>query len=286
MTTIREATRPTLSARTTPPAAGPERRPFRDNPRLILLGILVLIVALLAMVRLADQSTELNPDFLSEVVLYALSAADLTMLVALVFVLARNIVKLVVERRRGLPFSRFRAKLVLALLGLTIVPSLLVLIVGGELIRSSTERWFSQEVDDVLSSATQIAGDYYGERQSRLAGHASRIARDMPATALQNGDADAVQRAIGAEVRQGRVGLVEVYRLVDAQGRRDVVPVTAVQASSVPRGQVRASADRLAARVAAGASGATVEALEDGGELVREAAVVRAPGGEAAGVVI
>ena len=107
-----------------PPAPRPPSgRPFRDNPRLILLGIVVLIAALVAMVRFADRSTELNPDFLSEVVLYALSAADLTMLVALVFVLARNIVKLVVERRRGLPFSRFRAKLVLALLGLTIVPS-------------------------------------------------------------------------------------------------------------------------------------------------------------------
>ena len=37
------------------------------------------------MVRLADRSPAMNPDFLSEVVLYALSAADLTMLVALVF---------------------------------------------------------------------------------------------------------------------------------------------------------------------------------------------------------
>ena len=282
MARVSEAARPSVEPRAV--EATPERRPFRDNPRLILLGIFVLLAALVAMLKLADQSTELQPDFLTEVVLYALSAADLTLVVALVFVLARNIVKLVVERRRGLPFSRFRAKLVLALLGLTIVPSLLVLIVGGELIRSSTERWFSQEVDDVLSSATQIAGDYYGERQSRLAGHASRIARDMPASALEN--ADAVQRAIGAEVRQGRVGLVEVYRLVEAQGRRDVVPVTAMQASSVPRGQVLASADRLAARVAAGASGATVETLADGGELVREAAVVRAPGGQAVGVVI
>ena len=112
MSTTREATRPTLPAR--PADSRAERRPFRDNPRLILLGILVLIAALVAMVRFADSSTELNPDFLTEVVLYALSAADLTMLVALVFVLARNIVKLVVERRRGLPFSRFRAKLVLA----------------------------------------------------------------------------------------------------------------------------------------------------------------------------
>src|SRR6476619_4901583 len=137
----------TLARDTAPPGLPPaaaERRPFRDNPRLFLL------VALVAMVTLADRSTELNPDFLSEVVLYAVSAADLTMLVVLVFVLARNIVKLMVERRRGLPFSRFRAKLVLALLGLTIVPSLLVLAVGGELIRSVTQLWFSQPVDEVL----------------------------------------------------------------------------------------------------------------------------------------
>ena len=155
MSTIREATRPTLPVRSAAARPErPERRPFRDNPRLILLGIVLLIAALVAMVRFADSSTELNPDFLTEVVLYALSAADLTMLVALVFVLARNIVKLVVERRRGLPFSRFRAKLVLAFLGLTIVPSVLVLIVGSELIRSSTEKWFSQPIDDVLTAAT------------------------------------------------------------------------------------------------------------------------------------
>ena len=51
-----------------------------------------------------------------------LSAADLTMLAALVFVLARNIVKLIVERRKALPFARFRAKLVALLLGMTLVP--------------------------------------------------------------------------------------------------------------------------------------------------------------------
>jgi len=71
MSTLREATRPTLPARREVARPSTERRPFRDNPRLILLGILVLIAALMLMVRLADRSTELNPDFLSEVVLYA-----------------------------------------------------------------------------------------------------------------------------------------------------------------------------------------------------------------------
>jgi two-component system nitrogen regulation sensor histidine kinase NtrY len=276
-------TRPPLAAR---PA---DRRPFRDNPRLILFGIGALLAALVAMLNLADRSTELNPDFLTEVVLYALSAADLMMVVALVFVLARNIVKLAVERRRGLPFSRFRAKLVLALLGLTIVPSLLVLLVGGELIRSSTERWFSQEIDDVLSAATRIAGDYYGDRQAQLAGHAARIAREIPLAAVQSGDADIVQRALASEVRQGRAGLVEVYRTQQGSGDRlEVTAVAAVQSPLLPRGYVRGSADRLAARVASGAEKVeALETLDEGGELIRAAAEIRPPGAaHPVGVVI
>ena len=48
---------------------------------------------------------------------------------------------------------------------MTLVPAVLVLIVGSELIRTSVERWFNAPMDEILSSANQIAGDYYQERQ-------------------------------------------------------------------------------------------------------------------------
>src|SRR5262245_19108487 len=129
-----------------PPQKG--RRPFRDNPRLILAGIAVLLGVFAALLGIANGSSRFSPDFLSEFVLYALLAADLTMLTALVFVLARNVVKLIVERRRGLPFARFRAKLVFLLLGMTFIPAVLVLLVGSELIRTSIERWFNAPMDE------------------------------------------------------------------------------------------------------------------------------------------
>ncbi len=231
MTTVRDARRPTLPARQpkAPPPA--ERRPFRDNPRLILLGIVLLFGALAAMIVLADQSAELNPDFLSEVVLYALSAADLTMVLALVFVLARNVVKLLVERRRGLPFSRFRAKLVLAMLGLTIIPSVLVLIVGGELIRSSTERWFSQPIDDVLRSANEIAVDYYRDRETVVANHAERIARVVPAARRRGGRhrcrAERARARSDAGAGRPRRGLSDPGGLAADSARRRRVAVAA-----------------------------------------------------------
>ena len=180
MATVRDVRRPVLPPRPMPP----ERRPFRDNPRLILLGLALLFGALAAMVLLADKSTQLNPDFLSEVVLYALSAADLTMLTALAFVLARNIIKLVVERRKSLPFARFRAKLVVLLLVMTFVPSVLVLIVGSEIIRTSVDRWFNTPMDEILTSANKIASDYYHERQLLVSDHAARMARGLAAVDL------------------------------------------------------------------------------------------------------
>ncbi|MAG71175.1 MAG: hypothetical protein CL471_12920 [Acidobacteria bacterium] len=270
--------------------AGSIRPPFRDNPRLILVGIALLLAALAAMVVLAERSAELSPDFLSGAVLYAVTAADLTMLAALVFVLARNVVKLLVERRRALPFARFRAKLVAAMLGLTLIPAVLVLIVGSELIRNSADRWFSAPVDDVLSSANAVASGYYHDRQVTVSEHADRIAGSLAGVDLAAADVGAVRDLISTEVTEGRVELVQVYRVVaeSDDGRADVVPVVDVATSSLPQADAPVSADRLASRVLAGSAESwTVEPLAAGGDLVRAAALVPGPdGGAPLGVVV
>src|SRR6478672_12380758 len=181
------------------------RRPFRDNPRLILAGIGLLLAVLVALLAIANGTSQFSPDFLSEFVLYALSAADLTMIVALVFVLARNIVKLIVERRGGLPFARFRAKLVTLLLGMTLVPAVLVLAVGSELINRSVEQWFNAPMDEILSSANQIAGDYYQERRLLVADQATRIARVLASVDLINPEVAQLRALIAPDVASQRV---------------------------------------------------------------------------------
>src|SRR4051812_15549809 len=196
MSTVKQfQPRPKLPPRKAEPPP-PERRPFRDNPRLILFGIVLLLGSLALIIRISDRTTRLNPDFLSEVLLYALSITNVAMLFALGFVLARNVIKLVVERRRGLPFARFRLKLVAALLGLTIVPSVLVLLSGSELIRQTTARWFSQPVSDVLTSANAIAATYYRDRQNAVARQAQQLASSLPAQALLSSDLDVLDRAV------------------------------------------------------------------------------------------
>src|SRR5215217_1451758 len=228
-------------------ASSTGRRPFRDNTRLLVAGIVLLVAVLAALLALASRSSTLAPDFLTEFVLYALSATNLTMLAALVFVLARNIIKLIVERRRALPFARFRAKLVAVLLGMTLIPSVLVLIVGSEVIRTSADRWFNAPMDEVLSSANTIAGDYYRDRQKLVTDHAQRIARMLPAElAGAAAPPSRVRDVIAPEVMLERLQIVAVYGVHrGAEGALQVVPVIDVASPNLPAGYSRAAADRL-----------------------------------------
>jgi two-component system nitrogen regulation sensor histidine kinase NtrY len=222
-------------------------------------------------------------------VLYALSATNLTILVALTFVLARNIVKLIVERRKALPFARFRFKLVTVLLGMTLIPAVLVLLIGSELIRNNVDRWFNADLDGVLSSANGIAGDYYAQQQRLVSSQAQRFARALRGVDLEAANSSAIRDLVAPDVLQERVDLVEVYRVnTSPEPRSALVPVLDVAAPSIPRQYSRAAADRLAERAAAsGSEERTVEQSSGGGDLIRTAMPIRSsPSSPVRGVVV
>jgi len=267
-------------------AGSPQRRrPFRDSPGLILVGIGVL-AAFLAAMLVAANKLRFAPELFTEFVLYALIAVDLTMLAALVFVLARNLVKLVVERRRALPFARFRSKLVAVLMAMTVVPAVLVLIVGSELISQNLTSWFNAPMDDILSSANQIAGDYYRERQMLVTDHASRIAKALAGANLTNTDAAPLRDVLSGELASQQVRRIAVYP-IQPNGALAAVPAIDVAASGMPAKFDRAAVDRLAAQAVAGSLDIRgVESLGDSGDLLHGAAVIRSTEGRPEGVVV
>ncbi|MEQ1910959.1 MAG: ATP-binding protein [Vicinamibacterales bacterium] len=263
------------------------RPPFRDNPRLILAGIGVLVAVLIAILAYVNRSPSLSPDYLAEFVLYALIAADLTMVVALVFVLGRNIVKLLVERRRGGPFARFRAKLVALLIGMTLVPAMLVLGVGSELIRTSVGRWFNVPMDQILSSANEVAADYYQERQLLVAERATRIARMLASVDLSTVDPATLRPQIEPEVGGHGVRVVQVYRVDESGSTPSPVPAFTIAPLPTPAPYAQAVSDRLAMQVLSAPDPVrAVESFGSSGDLLHAAAPVRDESGRIVGAVV
>jgi len=272
-------------------ASPPSERPRRalDNPRLIVVVVGMLLLMLAALVWLSERTGtgEIVSPLLSDVLLYVLYAVDLTILAALLFVLARNLVKLWVEQRRAAPFARFRAKLVGALLAMSIVPAVLVLISGSQIISSSTQRWLSAPVDQVLGIANNVAQQYVQEHQTAVSDRARRLAATVPSAVLAAGDEIGLDPVLRAALSTLDRGKIDCYRVLpSATGAQDIVFVTGGDAGPLTPGAVRASADRLALQaVQTGLEQRNLDELSSGGWLVRSAWPVQS-GAQTVGAVV
>src|SRR6266481_646095 len=122
----------------TPPRRQPvmartgSRTPFRNNARLVLLstgGALGLLVVVQVLLR---KSRDFSPDFLASVLLYGLTVLNISLLLVLLLVLGRNLVRVIMERRRGVLGARFRMRLVIVFVLMAAAPALLLMVVGSD----------------------------------------------------------------------------------------------------------------------------------------------------------
>ena len=133
------------------------RPKFRNNARLVLAVTAGVLFAFVAFEALLRKSRDFSPDFLASVFLFGLTVLNLALLLVLLFVLGRNLVRVLMERRRRVLGARFRMRLMLVFLLMAIAPSLLLIVVGSDLIQQTVDRWFNVDVERILSS-TQALG--------------------------------------------------------------------------------------------------------------------------------
>src|SRR5437867_12700227 len=111
----------------------PPKASFRNNARLVLGATAGALAAFVAVQLLLRKSRDFSPDFLASVLLYGLTVLNLSLLLVLVVVLGRNLVRVVMERRRGALGARFRLRLMLVFLLMAVAPSSLLIVIGSDL---------------------------------------------------------------------------------------------------------------------------------------------------------
>jgi two-component system, NtrC family, nitrogen regulation sensor histidine kinase NtrY len=156
------------------------------------------------------------------------------------------------------------------------------------LIRTSMDRWFNTPMDEILSSANTIAGDYYHERQMLVHNYALSIARALASTDLTAPDVRPIRELLAPDVALQRIQMIEIYRATPSNrslARLD--RVVDVAAPALRAGYSRTAADRLAAQAFNGGLQAdSIETLATSGDLLHAAAVIHARDGHAVGVVV
>jgi two-component system, NtrC family, nitrogen regulation sensor histidine kinase NtrY len=181
---------------------------YRKDPRVIVTVPLLILATTSLIYYVIQRAKELTPEALSSrLLLFVLWNINLLLILGIVFVLLRGVAKLILERQRGIVGSRFRTKLVVTYMLMSLVPVGLLFFVATDLLRVSIDRWFNTPVRKILQNGETIAQ----MAQDQAAAASAAAAREIAATPGVT-DASRVD-AILRHIQQFQVvDMVGIYR--------------------------------------------------------------------------
>jgi two-component system, NtrC family, nitrogen regulation sensor histidine kinase NtrY len=163
----------------------------KSHRRITLIILLVLVPTLLF---LGWSQASLNLSFIQPsnaqetILLLALSTFIFLAFVIFALILGRILLKLYVERRQKVLGSRFKTKMVVAFLALSLVPVCFLFVFAYGLLNRTIDKWFGIPFDSVRRDASQIVEELQIQSEQRTVHDAIHLAED-----------DELQRALLSE---------------------------------------------------------------------------------------
>lgn len=183
----------------------------RRRERTAIICVILLVVALTSLLLYVTGSRgeALVPQNL---MVFLLINVNAILLLLLIYLVVRNVVKLIFERRRGILGSKLRTKLVIAFVGLSLVPTLLLFWVSIGFITNTIENWFSFKVETTLEEAFSVTEAYYNNASSNALYYAKQLSRHITDNKLLSQmNLDILSDFINEKQSEYNLGVVEVY---------------------------------------------------------------------------
>ncbi|HEX4825017.1 MAG TPA: ATP-binding protein [Candidatus Polarisedimenticolaceae bacterium] len=241
-----------------------------------LLALAILFGVYRSSLRLADAGPEMAS---SRQFLWVLTLAIVVLSLAFAGILIRNLVRLIVDRKRGILGARLRTKLVFFFLALVLVPAFLLSFGAGAFIKQTVEGLLRTPVEGVSRQAKEIVKEAGRREETRLVDHARLLASDLATVPEHGGDARRVA-AIHWRQREG-------YDLVALTAKGGLDAFDAADRIEAPEvaANVRAAVLRLGTAAARTASASFDSVPLRGNVLLIAAAPLGASQGDRAAVV-
>jgi two-component system nitrogen regulation sensor histidine kinase NtrY len=197
----------------------------RSRRRLNKVIVLSIVVLLLLLSLIAQSGFNLKPfvtpgTATETLLLYALSTLNFFAFVTLLFVLLRNVIKLVRERRADRLGSKFKTRLVSYAIGLSLLPVLLLFFFAFGLLNRSIDRWFGEPARQIVDDARSIEESSFKKEETELVSIAGAIARSLSLAPQTTNDGPELRSRIDREMTVYNLSLA---RAVSAGGARTTV---------------------------------------------------------------
>jgi two-component system nitrogen regulation sensor histidine kinase NtrY len=151
-----------------------ERRKRKREYIAISLLAVLFVVLTIAEFRLTKLSSTL--PFVTSIFFFGLLNFNIVILIALVWLVLRNVGKVFIERRRKVLGSRLKSKLVISFLAFAIIPTLVLFFIAALYINSSFDKWFSLKIQNTFQASLDITRTYYRNTDQNAMHFADHIA--------------------------------------------------------------------------------------------------------------
>jgi len=183
----------------------------RRGERVVILATIVIIVVL-TYIESHLSRTETFLPVSNDVLIFGLININIILILFLIFLIMRNVVKLVSERRRGILGSKLQTKLVVAFVSLSLIPTVVLFLVSINFLSYSIDNWFNIKIGGALNQSLEVAQNYYQQSADRAKYYARQISSDITKNKLYEKERwDYLKSLMEQRQRNSNLGLIEVY---------------------------------------------------------------------------
>ena len=145
----------------------------------IAIVVVIAIIIVLTYIESHLSSIEVLLPISSEVLIFGLININLILIILLIFLIVRNLAKLIFERRRGILGSKLRTKLVVAFMILSLIPTVTLFLVSIQFLSYSIDSWFDTKMGRAFNLSLEVAQDYYQQFSDNAKHYAQQIGSEI-----------------------------------------------------------------------------------------------------------
>jgi len=189
----------------------------RKREYLIIIGILIFFPLL---TFIETRVIHFGADFpiSNTVLMFTLININLLLLILLIFLVFRNLVKLLYDRRRKITGAKLRTRLVISFVAISLLPTTVLFFFSINFITTSIEFWFNVPVEQALKNSLAVGRKLYRHVEESNLFFLERTAFQIKTKKLLNRDKRKdLTRYIQVVQREFNHHAVEVY---DANAKR------------------------------------------------------------------
>ncbi len=189
--------------------AGDLKRRKREG---LLIVIIPVVVALLtyAEFRIIHFGTDIPVS--NTILMFILININLLLLILLIFLVFRNLVKLLYDRKRKVMGAKLRTRLVVAFIALTLLPTIVLFFFAINFITASIDFWFNVPVENALENSLQVGRSIYQRAESNNRFYLERVAYQInKKDFLDPKNINALSRYIRIVQREFNISAIEIY---------------------------------------------------------------------------